>query len=205
MKEFITGVNEASKKVNCKLIGGETAEMPGIYKQNCYDFVGTMIGREKYIFYGVNIGDIAIALPSSGPHTNGYTLIRKILEEHEAPKEIMKKLMNTHMNYLDEIKLIVENNVIINGLSHITGGGLIDNPKRILGENMLLKMNEKEIMKNLPEPFKWLKEKGGISDEEMLRVFNCGIGMIIFVKDVYYSKIKELLDYCYILGKVEKI
>ena len=185
MKFIIDGMVDVCKKHDCVLIGGETAEMPGVYKDNAYDIVGTMIGSviQNQIIDGrsnVKNGDIVLSLPSNNIHTNGYTMIRKIFEYNDITEEpdLMDWMSKPHKPYYNEITTILNNNIDIHALCHITGGGLIDNPPRVLADNF--KMIIDYSYQNNPM-FQRIKELGDISDEEMFRTFNCGIGMMIIV------------------------
>ena len=202
------------------LIGGETAEMPGIYQQNIYDLAGFCVGAiEKKKYYNrklIKKGDIAIALPSSGIHSNGFSMVRSILRDNHInlddadpflksknigetflkPTKIYTKLLNK-LNTLNLIKRSV----------NITGGGLIKNPPRVFDDNLSLKININYW--HLPIEFKWLKEKGNLNIFEMLKVFNCGIGMIVFAeKDCVDDVIQYAYNYnenCFVIGEmVEK-
>lgn len=184
---FVKGISNACKNANCVLIGGETAEMPDIYLDNKCDIVGTMIGivEKNNIINGkqnINDGDLILGLNSSGPHTNGFSLIRKILNIYENNGEIINidiinKLCNSHISYLDDINFIIDSNIKINGLCHITGGGWYENSSRVIPDNLEMKIFDYII----PEPFKFIMDKGNIDKDEMFRVFNCGIGMMVFV------------------------
>ena len=200
--EFIKGISFSCNKYCCALIGGETAEMPDVYKDNRCDFVGTIIGiveKENIIHSKNNVmyKNLVVSLKSSGPHTNGYSLIRKILNELGTPEEniqnyqmIIDRLAQPHRCYLDDYNLIIKNDIKINGMCHITGGGLIENTKRILNDDLYIEYfpvynTETGIYKkacyNYTPEFKFLKEKGNVTDEEMNKVFNCGYGMLLFL------------------------
>jgi len=205
--ELIRGITDACKKVNCVLIGGETAEMPGIYRHQSVDIVGAIVGtlkKENYINGKKNIkkGDKIVAIRSSGFHTNGYSLIRKIISSRnlELTSSIIERLSEPHRCYYKEIKTLFENNINIHGLCHITGGGLIDNPPRILPKELGIKLN-KEVWE-LPEIFKWIQKHGYISNMEMYQVFNCGLGMLLFVDETDVKKIKELINDVIVVGDV---
>lgn len=180
---FVKGCCDACKKFNCVLLGGETAEMPSIYKDNHMDMVGTIVGEKKINIVDITKNDIAIGYSSSGPHTNGYTLIRKILQYNNAPQDILNKLLEPHTPYLNEI-IELCNNYYISGMCHITGGGLTENLKRTIPENLHLDLSCIQY----PDWCVWLKNKGNISDEEMKKTFNCGIGFITFIKPLIRDK-----------------
>ena len=158
------------------MLGGETAEMPSVYQDGHMDMVGTIVG-EKLSIGVVQKGDIAIGLPSSGPQTNGYTLIRKIMDSHLPPDDILHKFLEPHGSFLEQVMRINEQ-FTITGMCHITGGGLTENLKRVLPDNLEIKLEDIEY----PEWCQWLKNKGKLSDNEMKKIFNCGIGFIVFVR-----------------------
>ena len=177
VSSFVKGCCDACKKVNCVLLGGETAEMPSVYKENHLDMVGTIVGEKKIQIEGICENDIAIGFPSSGPQTNGYTLIRKILENHIPPNDILCKLIEPHSSFLNEV-LEINKSYTITGMCHITGGGLTENLKRVIPNELYLDLNNIEY----PEWCEWLKLNGELNDEEMKKIFNCGIGYIVFVR-----------------------
>lgn len=183
---FVKGCCEACKKVNCVMLGGETAEMPSVYKDGHMDMVGTIVGKRVLSIDKVQEGDVAIGLPSSGPQTNGYTLIRKILNSHIPPDDILQAFLEPHGSFLDQVMKINEQ-FTITGMCHITGGGLTENLKRVLSHELAINLDNIEY----PEWCQWLKTKGKLSDSEMKKIFNCGIGFIVFIK----PKKKELLTY----------
>lgn len=201
VKYFVKGISDACNIIGCTLIGGETAEMPDVYQKNKCDLVGTMIGiveRDRIIDgkNNIKIGDLVIGLESVGPHTNGYSLIRKI---NGFTEEECKELCKTHKSYYHEIKYLQNNGINIHGLCHITGGGWNDNLKRVLPDKMQIEFYEYEM----PDLFKKIAKKGGINEDEMYRVFNCGIGMMIFVskEDMVLLEKYELIKFR-LLGKV---
>lgn len=196
---FIKGVAEACRVVGCALLGGETAEMPDVYREGHSDLVGTIIGvtTENQVIDGkrdIRVGDIVIGLTSSGPHTNGYTLIRKIVKEHPPSSSVLKNLCATHRNYLPEIESLRQRGVTIHGLCHITGGGFAENPKRIMPEHLKLLLTYPRVGQDYPEPFAYLQKAGGLSDSEMKKTFNCGIGMLIFIDSKDISKIEDMRE-----------
>jgi phosphoribosylaminoimidazole synthetase/phosphoribosylamine--glycine ligase len=211
VKYFVEGVAKSCREVGCALLGGETAEMPDIYKEGHSEVSGTMIGivDEKHIIDGkknITKGDVVIGIPSSGPHTNGFTLIRKILADHEAhsdiktPQFILESLCATHRNYLPDIKEIMERGIDIHGMCHVTGGGFSENPKRILSDGLDLELFPFEYS----DVFKYLQRIGKISDKDMLKTFNCGYGMLLFVNQEDSKKIMslDLASEYKLLGKV---
>lgn len=190
--EIVKGFSIACKENSCALIGGETAEMPGLYQKGDYDLSGTIVGiaEKSKIIKGDNItsGDILIGIPSTGLHTNGYSLARKVLLDKykltdRLPflnKTIGEELLTVHRSYLNIIK-VLKNNLPIKGFSHITGGGIIGNTKRILPSDLKIKIDWEKW--EVPAIFKLIQETGGISDEEMREVFNMGIGLIFVVAE----------------------
>jgi len=213
--EIIKGFSIACKENGCALIGGETAEMPGVYEQGDYDLSGTIVGivEKSKIIKGEHIssGDVLIGIPSSGLHTNGYSLARKVIfEKYKLSdnvdilnKTIGDELLSVHRSYLKLIKTI-KNKIEVKGMSHITGGGIIGNTKRILPEG--LKLNIDWGKWEVPAIFKLIQETGNISDEEMRKVFNMGIGLVIIVsKENLESALKlakELNEQAIIIGEV---
>ena len=196
VESFVKGVSESCSEVGCSLIGGETAEMPDVYNTNKMDFVGTIVGtlKEEEIINGkrnINSSNVVIGLKSDGPHTNGFTLIRKLYNKGLIDAEFVKSLLKPHRCYYYDILRVMKNNIPINGLCHITGGGLIENPKRVLSGGLEFVLNDDF---KVDKKFEIIKQKGNLSDYEMKRVFNCGIGMLIIVDKKYK---KDVLDTFY--------
>lgn len=187
--ELIEGVAEACKLAGCALLGGETAEMPGVYQSGHLDLVGTIVGvvDEAFLLPRKDIvpGDRLYGLPSSGAHTNGYSLIRRVFEDvplntaFEGIGPLGDALLASHRSYLDDI-IRLRQTVPIKGLAHITGGGFFDNIPRILSEGMGVEINKDSW--NVPPLFKLIAERGDVSDNEMYHVFNMGIGMVVVVE-----------------------
>jgi phosphoribosylaminoimidazole synthetase/phosphoribosylamine--glycine ligase len=198
VKYFVSGIAQACKDANCVLIGGETAEMPDVYNTGHSDIVGTMIGvveQDKIVDGKRNIkqGDIVIGFQSSGPHTNGYSLIRKIVDDYEningkMPSDIIMNLCATHKSYLPIYEYLTGNNVKIKGMVHITGGGFEDNVPRVLPEGMSIKYEKWDYS----PIFQYIQKIGNVSDKEMNRVFNCGIGMVMIIDNDNYKVLKKL-------------
>jgi len=192
---IVQGMSEACKKSNCIIIGGETAEMPGVYRDLEFDIAGTITGivdKNNVIDGKKNIkeGNIVLALPSNGLHTNGYSLVLKLLEKFTPPNDLMDYLCRPHKSYLDEI-ISLNEKINILGLCHITGGGLIDNPERILPKGLNMKINKKSWV--LPKIYKWIQIFGKLEMNEMYRVFNCGIGMLIVIDKNDIDKSMEII------------
>ena len=194
---FVNGCADACKKVGCMILGGETAEMPRVYTEGSFDFVGTMVGSTNTLLNGkknVKVGDVVIGLPSSGPHTNGYSLIRKLVD-NTTDNDTLAMLCEPHKSYLEEIQKLDLRRV--NALCHITGGGFDGNVPRVIPENLTVKW---QWGLTFPAPFDWIQRKSGLSDTEMRRVFNCGIGMLIFVKPDYVAEVMGLIGDAKIVG-----
>ena len=185
----VGGIAKGCELAGCALIGGETAEMPGMYPPGEYDLAGFAVGavEKSKIINGSTIvpGDVVLAIASSGAHSNGYSLVRKIIERAGAkPSDDLEGLplgdvvmAPTEIYVKPLLKLIDELNV--KGMAHITGGGLVDNVPRVLPENTQAVLHRDSWQ--MPALFRWLQMKGGVADAEMVRVFNCGIGMVVIV------------------------
>jgi phosphoribosylformylglycinamidine cyclo-ligase len=199
--KIIEGFSIACRENECALIGGETAEMPGLYDEDEYDMSGTIVGivDKSRIIDGNNIkkGDILIGFPSNGLHTNGYSLARKVLlpkfkinnRIDELGSTLGEELLRIHKSYLKLITHLIDN-MRVKGFSHITGGGIIGNTKRILPEG--LRLNIEWDKWELPAIFKLIQQTGNISFEEMRNVFNLGIGLIAIVSPDDENKINSL-------------
>ena len=208
----VKSIADACVKSDCALLGGETAEMPGHYINNNFDLAGFSVGcvsKDKIIKNdNVMCGNVLIGIESSGPHSNGFSLIRKIIKESKVNEEekniIAKRCLEPTLLYP---KLIMEliSNYKINSLSHITGGGLTENLPRSIPDNLCVEIDTDSW--EMPNIFKWLKENGNISDDDMYRIFNCGIGMVLFVdedEELNISRrIKELKMNSFVIGKVK--
>jgi phosphoribosylformylglycinamidine cyclo-ligase len=188
-ERVIAGIVDGCVQAGCALVGGETAEMPGMYHGEDYDLAGFCVGivEKDAIIDGSRgaAGDIVIGLPSSGPHSNGFSLIRKILQltqpSWQTPIDgiaLIDRLMAPTRIYVKPLlQLIAE--VPVHAIAHITGGGLVDNIPRVLPDGLEVVLERKAWP--LPAIFEWLQHHGNISDAEMARVFNCGIGMTVHV------------------------
>jgi len=213
---IIEGFTIACKENNCALIGGETAEMPGLYDEKEYDMSGTIVGiiDKNKIIDGKSIkkGDLLVGFKSNGLHTNGYSLARKVLLEKfiltekisELKSNLGIELLKVHKSYLRLITAL-KDKVQIKGLSHITGGGIVGNSIRILPEGLTLNIswNSWEV----PAIFKLIQKTGKISDEEMRKVFNLGIGLIAIVNKDDQNEVKKIAkefgEESFLIGKVE--
>jgi len=212
----VEGFSIACKENGCALIGGETAEMPGLYDEKEYDMSGTIVGivDKKNIIDGKSIkkGDILIGFKSNGLHTNGYSLARKVLLSKFKPEEKISELNSTlgeellrvHKSYLKLINTLKEK-IEVKGLAHITGGGIIGNTTRILPKGLNLKIYW-DSWDVLPI-FNLIQKTGKISDEEMRRVFNLGIGLIAIVSKEHQNEVMKIADRLgeksYLIGEIE--
>ena len=193
--KIVKGIASACKKSSCALLGGETAEMPGHYAKDNFDLAGFSVGvvEKTKLIDGKSIksGHVLLGVESSGPHSNGYSLIRSILKKHTAPDSIMRTLLKpTHLYPTPILELIKKTNV--KGMAHITGGGLTENIPRILKKGLIADINLSSW--KFPKAFQWLQEKGKISQSDMLRIFNCGIGMVCILDKAEVEKAKKILS-----------
>ena len=191
-KKILKGIFKGCKISGCKLIGGETAEMPGIYSNNKFDLAGFSVGivSKKKILDKRNVkeNNIVLGIPSSGIHSNGYSLVRSVLKKNKLPINLKKEILKPTRIYCNEFLKLTKKN-LVNAAAHITGGGLIENLLRSVPKNLTLNIDLSKI--KTTKIFKWLKTNN-ISDQEMLRTFNCGIGFCIIVRKKNVSKIKKL-------------
>lgn len=205
LEQIIIGINEGCKIAGCELAGGETAEMPGIYHKGEYDLAGFTVGaveKEKMLPKNtVQKGDLLIAVPSSGVHSNGFSLVNKILEiTGENSKELLEKLMTPTRIYVKEMLALIEK-VEIKALAHITGGGLYDNATRVIPQGLDLEIDWNAI--KTQEIFNWLQKAGGVETGEMRQVFNMGVGMVIFASEPNAQKVLAEVSGSYIFGFVK--
>ena len=193
-KQILKGIFEGCKISGCKLIGGETAEMPGIYAKDKFDLAGFSVGivSKKKILgkKKVKKNDIVLAIPSSGIHSNGYSLVRSILKNKKIPNNLKIEIIKPTKIYAKEILKLTDNN-LINASAHITGGGLVENLLRSVPENLTLNINLSKI--KTTKIFKWLKNEN-ISDDEMMKTFNCGVGFCIITPKENINKIKKFFS-----------
>ncbi len=193
-KKILSGIFKGCKLSNCKLIGGETAEMPDVYSKDKFDLAGFSVGivsKKKILDKSrVEKGDIILAIPSNGLHSNGFSLVRSILKKSKIPKNLKKELLKPTKIYSDEILRLTNKN-LINSAAHITGGGLVENLLRSIPENLTLNLDLKKV--KILKIFKWLKSKK-ISDTEMMRTFNCGVGFCLISSKKNVSKIKKFFS-----------
>ncbi|MGB9852749.1 MAG: phosphoribosylformylglycinamidine cyclo-ligase [Candidatus Kapaibacteriota bacterium] len=212
--QVISGLVQACKENNCALIGGETAEMPSFYAEGEYDISGTIVGvvDKSKILNGLNItkGDVLIGLASNGLHTNGYSLARNVLLSRfsldqyfeELGCTLGEELLKIHKSYLHSVYPLVEKS-LIKGISHITGGGILGNTKRILPDGLSLKIEWDSW--EVPQIFQLIQKIGDVPNEEMRNVFNLGIGLILIVAKDHISSVLNYLankEKCFIIGEV---
>lgn len=214
---IIEGVTNGCRENGCVLLGGETAEMPGFYQDGEYDIAGFIVGAvdRARVIDGKTIvaGDVLLALPSAGLHTNGYSLARKLFFEvagygpgTHVPELAMtagEALLLPHVSYLKPLEGLL-NKGVIKGLAHITGGGLIDNIPRILPAGTAVEINKASW--NIPPLFELLRRLGNVSDKEMYRTFNMGVGMVIVCAsedaDTIKTHLRNQRETCYEIGNV---
>ena len=209
--KVIKSIANACKDSGCALLGGETAEMPGHYVGKNFDLAGFSVGcvEENKVIDNTNIkeNDVLIGIESSGPHSNGFSLIRKIIKDSNLNKEEYRSIVElalkpTHL-YPNLIMKLVSN-FDIHGMAHITGGGLTENIPRSIPENLSASIDTSSWV--MPEIFKWLQANGSLEDEDMFRIFNCGIGMVLIVKeDDSIEILEEIKNHnfkCFSIGKL---
>jgi phosphoribosylformylglycinamidine cyclo-ligase len=209
----VAGVANACLDAGIALIGGETAEMPGVYRPGELDLVGTMIGfvERDQIIDGSRIkaGDAILGLPSSGLHTNGYTLARTTLQDLEWSEPLAElngetvgeTLLKPHRSYLKEVFTWLDAGLDIRGLAHITGGGLVDNPARILPEDVDCLLYRDAW--TLPPIFNLIQQRGDVSGTEMAHVFNLGLGMLVFLPHHQAEEAQRLTPEAVLVGKAQ--
>jgi phosphoribosylformylglycinamidine cyclo-ligase len=215
VEAIVTGIAQACRELGCSLVGGETAEMPGIYSPDSYDLVGFIVGvvEKANIIDGSSItaGDVILGLPSSGLHTNGYSLVRKIFEIEDNPsclhsfypelgKTLGEELLQIHRCYYPILNPVLP---LIKGLAHITGGGLPGNIPRILPEGLAAHL--KKDSWDIPPIFKLIQERGNIAETEMYQVFNMGIGMTIVCSTEQADKLVTALPQAKVIGELVKV
>ena len=209
LKSIMRGILKGCKISNCNLVGGETAEMPGTYTKNKFDIAGFAVGivEEKKILNGKKIkkNDLILGIPSSGLHSNGYSLVRNLISlkkiDVKKNKFLTEELINPTKIYVKEILNLIDKN-LLNGCANITGGGVVDNLKRVLPNNLNAEINLLNI--NSLKIFHWLKSHG-ISDEEMLKTFNCGVGFCLIINPKNFKKVIKFFSKNYkpyIIGKI---
>jgi len=209
LKSIIKGVIKGCKISECELVGGETAEMPGTYEKGKFDIAGFAVGTvdEKNILNKKNIkkNDLILAVPSSGIHSNGYSLVRHVLKKRKINLNnnqfLKKELLKPTKIYVKEVLDLINNN-LIKSCAHITGGGLGDNIKRIIPDNMIADIDLNKI--KTKKIFKWLKQNN-IEDHEMLKTFNCGVGFCLITNPKNLNKVTKFFTKefkPYVIGKM---
>ena len=213
-ESVIKGIVDGCVLAGCALIGGETAEMPGMYAAGDYDLAGFCVGivEKAKIIDGskTKAGDLLIALPSSGPHSNGYSLIRKLIERAHATPDtrlgnglLYDALLAPTRIYVKSVLTLMQS-VPVHGIAHITGGGLLENIPRVVPEGLEVVINRNSW--TLPPVFQWLQQQGNINEHEMLRTFNCGVGMTICVApeniDKAMATLQSLNEPAFLIGEV---
>ena len=210
LKNLVRGIIKGCKIANCKLVGGETAEMPGTYTKNKFDIAGFAVGlveKKKILNKKIKNNDLILAVPSNGLHSNGFSLVRYLIKQKKinfkTNKFLKKELIRPTKIYVKELLDVNEKN-LIKGCANITGGGLIDNLRRVIPKNLGAEINLNNV-KTL-KIFKWLN-KMGINEKEMLKTFNCGVGFCLVTDP---KNLKKLSRYFgkkfqpYVIGKIVK-
>lgn len=182
--EIVGGMADACRARGCALLGGETAEMPGVYVAGAVDVAGTIVGvvdQHELLpaVRSISAGDVLVGMASSGPHTNGYSLIRLLIEDRDVPSAVVDALLEPHRCHVDDVARVRERGVRIKALAHVTGGGFFENIPRVLPEHLGARVDVGSW--EVPELFRQLVEWGDIADEEAFRVWNMGIGMVAVV------------------------
>ena len=211
LKSIIKGIVNGCEQSECELVGGETAEMPGTYEKGKFDIAGFavgVVGKNKILSKNkIKNNDLVVAIPSSGLHSNGYSLVRYVLNKKKINIKknnfLRTELLRPTKIYVKEVLKLIDKN-LINGCANITGGGLADNIKRIIPENLVAEIDLKKI--NTSKIFRWLK-KNDISDKEMLKTFNCGVGFCLIISPKNLDKVKKYFTKefkPYVIGKISK-
>lgn len=219
IEQIVKAMSTACKKLGIPLLGGETAEMPGVYEENETDIVGAITGiaEKSKMISGKNINenDVLIGIASDGLHTNGYSLARKIFFEMEnknvndfiaeLDSTVGEALLVPHREYVNTV-ISLMNEFEIKGIAHITGGGLIENPKRVLPDGLGIEIEKNSW--NVPAIFKYMQKKGNVPEDDMYRIFNMGIGLVLFVSkndaDEIMKTLQKFNETAFLIGKVVK-
>ena len=203
-RAIVTGIAEGCRQAGCALIGGETAEMPGMYAGDDYDLAGFAVGaveRDRVLSGGqVAAGDVLLGLASSGAHSNGYSLVRRVVERaglsyrdpapFDPARPLGAALLTPTRIYVKSCLAALKTGGV-HALAHITGGGLVENPPRVFGDDLTAEIDASRW--NIPPVFRWLAKAGGIAPHEMARTFNCGVGMVVTVEDSRASAVSDAL------------
>jgi phosphoribosylformylglycinamidine cyclo-ligase len=213
--DVVKGIGEGCLQSGCALIGGETAEMPGMYPDGDYDLAGFCVGivEKADLIDGTKVkaGDVMLGMTSSGPHSNGYSLIRKVMEVSNADPQtdidgqpLIDALMAPTRIYVKPLLELMKS-VDIHAVSHITGGGLLENLPRVMPDNTMAKINTNSWQR--PAVFDWIQENGNVEYEEMHRTLNCGIGMVVVVDAADQDKAMQVLqaagEEVVVIGQIE--
>ena len=214
--EVIKGIALGCEQSGCALIGGETAEMPGMYPVGEYDLAGFAVGvvEKASIITGSDIqpGDVILGLASNGAHSNGYSLVRKIIERSQADlnaafdgeRTLADCIMAPTRIYVKPLLALMQQ-ITVKGMAHITGGGLLENIPRVLPENVTAVLNGSSW--HTPKLFHWLREQGSVAQQEMYRTFNCGIGMVVVVNErdaaSALSQLKASGETAWVIGTIQ--
>ena len=211
LKSIIRGIIIGCKQSDCELVGGETAEMPGTYEEGKFDIAGFAVGivdKPKILSKNkIKKNDLILSIPSSGLHSNGYSLVRHVLKQKKIDIKknnfLKKELLRPTKIYVREVLKLIDVG-LINGCANITGGGLEDNIKRVIPDNLTAEINLKEV--KTAKIFKWLYQNG-VSNKEMIKTFNCGIGFCLIINPKKYKIIKKYFTNKYkpyVIGKISK-
>ena len=210
LKSIMKGIIKGCKLANCKLVGGETAEMPGTYSSGKFDIAGFSVGlveKHKILKGKIKKNDLILAIPSSGIHSNGYSLVRELIKKKKINinknKFLKIELIKPTKIYVNEVLSLINKN-ILNGCANITGGGLKDNIKRIIPNNLCAEIDLNKI--HTLKIFKWLKNSG-IKENEMLKTFNCGVGFCLIINKKNMQKVKKYFSkrfQPYVIGRISK-
>ena len=210
LKNIMKGINAGCKLANCQLVGGETAEMPGTYSSGKFDIAGFSVGlveKNKILKGKIKINDLILAIPASGMHSNGYSLLRELLKKKriniKKNKFLKNELIKPTKIYVKEVLSLVNKN-ILNGCANITGGGIKENIKRVIPNNLCAEIDLNKV--NTLKIFKWIKN-AGINENEMLKTFNCGVGFCLIINKKNVQKVKKYFSkkfQPYVIGKISK-
>ena len=213
--DVIKGIAKGCELAGCALIGGETAEMPGMYDQDDYDLAGFCVGvaEKSDVIDGSTVkpGQVLIGLASSGPHSNGFSLIRRIIETKQVDlqsklsnKPLIEQLLAPTKIYIKPVLELMKK-IKLHAISHITGGGLLENLPRVMPDNTQAVIPKDKL--NMPEIFSWLQAQGNIADQEMYRTFNCGIGLVICIDendvDEALQHLNDQGETAFVIGSIE--
>ena len=208
MKEIIKGIVKGCELSSCNLVGGETAEMPDTYSPGKFDLAGFAVGlveKKNILINKIKYNDLILAIPSNGIHSNGFSLVRRILKVKKIKinknKYLKKELIKPTKIYVKEIMKLVDKK-LINACANITGGGIEDNIKRVVPNNLCANIDLDKV--KTQKIFRWL-QKSGVSDKEMLKTFNCGVGFCIIINKKNFDKVKLTFDKKYkpyVIGKI---